>query len=410
MPGGKRVAVRRMSLIATAIVLVVAASACVHITPTPEPAIVSFESPRELDEYYQPLIEEFQKKNKHITIELVRPRQYRWSEADVFSMSPFARHFMERDGLEVLDLTPFVEQGEFSRQDVNPRMLSMFDDEGELWAVPYLASVGVMYYNRDLFDQYGVAYPEADWTWDDFVRAAQAMYDPDDGVFGYILDEDFDDILAFVYQNGGRIFDDFSNPTRTTFDDPLTVEAVDWYAKLVYEFDAAPTPAQARKAFGISGYVRTGINEGRLGMWTDMLPGSAEDTGEEWDFRWGIAPMPKGQQAAAFAFVEGLSIAADAQSPDASWLWVDYLTRQIPPYGMPVRSPLVESKGFEDEVGKDVAAVARSSIEHALFFSPSGWDIYGSLYFFNEAIHKVIGLGMSAQEAMEWAQQQVEAQ
>jgi ABC-type glycerol-3-phosphate transport system substrate-binding protein len=74
---------------------------------------------------------------------------------------------------------------------------------------------------------------------------------------------------------------------------------------------------------------------------------------------------------------------------------------------MPVRKSLAESKTFEDEVGKDVAAVARTSVENALLFSPSGWDIYGMFPIFNEAIEKIISGQMSAQEAMEWAQAEV---
>ena len=53
----------------------------------------------------------------------------------------------------------------------------------------------------------------------------------------------------------------------------------------------------------------------------------------------------------------------------------------------------------------EVAAAARTSIEHALFLDPSGWEIYGSFQIFNEALHKVLAGTDSAQEAMEWAQQ-----
>ena len=79
--------------------------------------------------------------------------------------------------------------------------------------------------------------------------------------------------------------------------------------------------------------------------------------------------------------------------------------RQLPRNGMPARRSVTESKEFEDQVGKDVAAVARTSIEHALFLNPSGWDIYGSFQILNEALQKVLGGTDSAQEAMEWAQQ-----
>jgi len=399
---------RWFPLTGLALGLLFSQAGCVHITPTPEPATVRFMCPAEQHAHYEPLIEQFTRKNKHITIELVKPVGYRWPEADVFETSPFMRRFMgAEEEFGVIDLLPYVDQGEFERQDYRAGLMAMFEDEeeGEIWAAPYTIGLGVMYYNRDLFDRYDVDYPTVDWTWEDFQGAAQKMYDPGRGVFGYVPDADHNDIIAMVYQNGGRIFDDFSNPTRTTFDEPLTVEAVEWYAKLMFEYDAMPTPKQARAAFGLTGYNETGIREGRVGMWNGTLPGSAaEIQSEEWEFSWGVAPLPKNQQSATFAFVEGLVINKQAESPDACWLWIDFLTRQAPPIGMPVRQSIIDSKEFEESVGGEVAVVARASIEHALFFSPSGFDIYGSFQLFDEAINKVSAEMATVQEALDAAQ------
>ena len=43
--------------------------------------------------------------------------------------------------------------------------------------LPQNLSSLVVYYNRDLFDAAGVPYPEAGWTWDDFLAAAKALDD-----------------------------------------------------------------------------------------------------------------------------------------------------------------------------------------------------------------------------------------
>ena len=40
--------------------------------------------------------------------------------------------------------------------------------------------VGV-YFNKKLFDQFGVAYPQDGWTWDDMLAAAQALTQDTDG-------------------------------------------------------------------------------------------------------------------------------------------------------------------------------------------------------------------------------------
>ena len=44
-----------------------------------------------------------------------------------------------------------------------------------LMCIPQNLSSLVVYYNKELFDAAGVAYPSDDWTWDDFVETAKAL-------------------------------------------------------------------------------------------------------------------------------------------------------------------------------------------------------------------------------------------
>ena len=48
-----------------------------------------------------------------------------------------------------------------------------------------------------------------------------------------------------MYQNGGKIIDDLQNPTKVIYDDPQTIEALQWYDELFILHDAAPTGEQA---------------------------------------------------------------------------------------------------------------------------------------------------------------------
>jgi hypothetical protein len=60
------------------------------------------------------------------------------------------------------------------------------------------------------------------------------------------------DAAHFVYQHGGRLCDDLQAPTYATYDDPLTIEALEWYAALFQEHNVAPTPEQVQQTFGSS--------------------------------------------------------------------------------------------------------------------------------------------------------------
>lgn len=44
--------------------------------------------------------------------------------------------------------------------------------DGKLFGLPYRSDFWILFYNKDLFDERGVAYPTNDWTWEDFRATA----------------------------------------------------------------------------------------------------------------------------------------------------------------------------------------------------------------------------------------------
>jgi len=50
-----------------------------------------------------------------------------------------------------------------------------YEVDGTAYAVPYRNDSWVLYYNKALFDQAGVDYPDGSWTWDDYADAADAL-------------------------------------------------------------------------------------------------------------------------------------------------------------------------------------------------------------------------------------------
>lgn len=50
-----------------------------------------------------------------------------------------------------------------------------FSFDGKQYALPARTDFYVMYYNKDIFDAAGVAYPTNDWTWDEFEETAKKL-------------------------------------------------------------------------------------------------------------------------------------------------------------------------------------------------------------------------------------------
>ncbi len=266
----------------------------------------------------------------------------------------------------------------------------------------------VMFYNQDLFDRCEVSYLELGWTWEDFLNITLAMRDLEAQVYGYATSDVSLDAVLFIYQHGGRIADDLQHPTRTTFDDPLTVKALEWYTGLMHEHDAVPTPEQARRAFGGGPYyIGRGFMQGKLGMWAGVFSqrGGRYYWPSEWDMRWGMAPLPRDAQSATVASVEGTFISAQTPHPDACWQWVAFLSKQIPNRQTPARKSLAESTTYEQLVGSDVAAVARASMENTLLLSPKLTEFEQALGIFGQALDAIINQRSTPQEAMNWAQE-----
>ncbi len=385
---------------------------CVKSTPTPEPVTISYAFSKTDTEYYQRMLQKFNEIYPYITVELKPKRSdllggIGAGDADTFVSSQFAQIWLKEQN-QILDLTPFTEQDEtLNSADFYPGAMGLYTSEGRTWGIPASVNLMVMFYNRDLFDQYNAAYPQVGWNWDDFLAAAMTIRDPETGTFGYMGHEGNSavfDALTFIYQHGGRIFDDLQHPTATTFDDPLTIEALDWYADLMFKHNVAPTPEQVKEVWGSRGDFKRGVQLGRVGMWTGML----SERDQDWiaDLQVGIAPLPVDQNSATMTLIEGYFISSKAKHPDACWTWISFLSQQMPMRAIPVRKSMVESSAFEDKIGGNIAAVARASMENALMLSPELAKFEDALDLFSQAFGAILEGRSTADEAMTWAQQE----
>ncbi len=395
---------------------------CSALAPTVEPVTIRFACPVYDRAYYEPLIQEFSKSYPQTTVELVTVPANMWprrvgdlEDVDVFLAPDSLLTELVAAG-NVLSLEPFIEQDKsFDAADYYPGVLENLSGQGQLWAVPAGLDPLVMYYNQDLFDRYGVAYPTVEWTWDDFLNIVVALRDPDAGIYGYAPSLDVFDTLPFIYQHGGRLAEDLRDPTQATFDDPRNIEALQWYVDLMYEYEAVPTPEQARRAFGGGGeyVVARGFLTEKLAMFASFLSqrgGRGWPT--EWPMRWGMAPLPRDMRSATVAMVEGYFISAQAQHPEVCWQWIMFLNQQTATRLVPPRRSLVESAEYESAVGKDAAAVIRAAVgSDVLLLEPTSMPQQAQQAFgiLQQALSAAINGRATPEEALGEAQRQVEA-
>jgi ABC-type glycerol-3-phosphate transport system substrate-binding protein len=380
-------------------------------------------------------VDEFHVSHPHITVEL-RPIpdsvfvQSFWAgDADAFvgGLRPRNLRMMLEQNL-IMDLRPFIKTDiDFDREDFYLGEAGFLTQDQSIWGLPIGMYMTVMYYNQDLFDQYGIAYPEPGWTWTDFLEIGLALRDPDADVFGYAAinpsgtsgtsgvsavgagSVNMFGTASLVYQHDGQLFDDLQTPTYATFDDPLTIEALEWYTALFLEHDIAPTPEQARQAFGSDtrDAIYRAIQRGQVGMWTGGIwqQGIWEEESAQ-TFRWGIAPLPREVQAASLSMGEYLFIFEEAQHPEACWQWMSFVSEHMAPEWLaPVRKSQAESEPYQQLVGNEVATVVRSAADDILVISPR---VRSELDIFSQAAERVITGREAPDKALEWAQKRAE--
>ena len=172
--------------------------------------------------------------NVHIEVQVTSWDEY-WTKLEAAAMSNqmpdiFWMHTNEilkyADNGKLADCSDIVETEHFS--DIS--LANASGSDGNLYAVPKDKDTVGLVYNKEMFDEAGVAYPDETWTWDDLVDASQKIYDAT-GKYGYMAYGD--DQLGywnFVYQAGGSILTE--DKTRGNFLDPATKKGMEFYIGL----------------------------------------------------------------------------------------------------------------------------------------------------------------------------------
>jgi multiple sugar transport system substrate-binding protein len=83
-----------------------------------------------------------------------------------------------------------------------PRALEAFQYDGKQYAQPESFSTVLLYYNADLFDQAGLEYPTAEWSWEDAQAAALAIRALGDDIWGLYTPIQFWEFYKKAAQQG----------------------------------------------------------------------------------------------------------------------------------------------------------------------------------------------------------------
>jgi multiple sugar transport system substrate-binding protein len=293
-----------------------------------------FGEPAELAAY-QKLVDSFQQKNPDSKIELIQiPGQSDYRKrlaADIAAGNPadvvlinYRRYAAFANAGALEPLGAYMEKSKLIKEsDFYPEAINPYKWKSQLMCIPQNISSLMIYYNKDIFDQAGVSYPAPDWTWDDFLSTAQALTkDLDkDGTtdqFGIGIEASLIRIAPFVWQAGGDIVDDESNPTTLMLDTSEALYAGKFFMELQTVHHLAPNAEQEASEDSESRFIN-----GHLGMFFDsrrVVPTFRESAKFDWD----IASLPQNKTKASILHSDGYCLPSASKNKDAAWAFIEY--------------------------------------------------------------------------------------
>ena len=218
----------------------------------------------------------------------------------------------------LLNLDPLAEASEtFDSNVFYPRAYGAFNFNGMQLGLPETFSTVVLFYNKDLFDEAGLAYPAEDWTWDDAVAAAEKLTDADAGIWGLYSPIQFWEFYKKAAQSGCRFFNE--DKTEAIINSPECVEALETMVGFITEDGVMPSDAEM-------GGVSDGdlFQAGQIAMDVTGIWMFAAFEGAP--FEWDIQVEPGLEEHATHFFANAVSVFAASEHPQEAWEWAQFFT------------------------------------------------------------------------------------
>ncbi len=285
---------------------------------------------------HEEIIAKFEETYPHITVELESV------EGDDYygRLLTYAAAGNPPDIIQIGDdaLPQFVEEGALQPLDnfiggEQPLDLSIYLSgllspgqwQDQQYLLPKDYSPIAIYYNKKIFDEHGIAYPEDGWTWAEFLEIAQALTVDTNGdgsidTWGVQLPATWTSGFEYwVVAANGQLVSSDGKSFVGYLDSPEVVEAVQFYADLYNTHQVAPLPKDLTKFGGANSEFDDGQAAMRIfGRWPQA--GLLENPNVEL----GVVGVPQHTAQNNVLFWGGFGVSQGSQNSEAAWLFLRF--------------------------------------------------------------------------------------
>jgi multiple sugar transport system substrate-binding protein len=232
----------------------------------------------------------------------------------------------------LLDLAPFLPRLGLDPGRYDSAALGAFRRGNAIYALPGGVAPIVLAYNKDLFDSAGMPYPSGDWTWEDFLHAAQQLTRDTDGdghidQWGTALERTPRLWIPWLWSGGGDVLCSDGRRATGCLDSPASIAALRWYSDWVTQ-PRVIAPSAAPRRGGLDNAQL--FFAGKVAMLTvghDWVP-TAKAYSAARALRLGLVELPHALGAApqTAAYTTGFAVPAGAPHRRLSVELAAYLT------------------------------------------------------------------------------------
>lgn len=219
------------------------------------------------------------------------------------------------EGKVIVPLSDLAKKDNYSLDNYPKSLVDLYTVDGDVYGIPKDFDTTGLWYNKKIFDEAGVPYPDDSWDWNKLKEVATKLTNKDKGIWGYAaLMGNQGGYYDFIWQNGGQIISE--DGKSVGFDQPEAIEALKYNISFIKE-GLSPTQAQMSETAASELF-----SSGKIAMMFDgpwMVPEYKKNA----DLN--VAVVPKGKQRAVA--IHGLAnvIAANTKHKDAAWKFVQFL-------------------------------------------------------------------------------------
>lgn len=222
---------------------------------------------------------------------------------------------------ELDDLAEYDES--FSYDNYETGIADLYTYDGVHYGAPKDKDCVVLVYNKKLFDEAGVEYPNSDWTWEDLETAAEQLTDKENGIYGFnAYNNDQEGWGNFLYANGA----DFLNEdgTASGLDTAEAIEAMEFYMGLNEKY--SPSKEMQAEVDAVTMFATGTVAMQSIGNW--QLSYFTDNETIKDDFALAMLPSTPEGNRATISNGLALSIPKDCKNMEAAKKFVAYASSE----------------------------------------------------------------------------------